>query len=233
MVQSIAPYALQNIIWIPTNILLKGLLQFRVRGRENVLKLKPGLIFACNHTSELDPIFVPASMPFLSKFLPTFYVSRPSGNYSKSGWRNFFYGGTIFKLWGAYPAYIGQKNYEFALQEHIKLLKNGGSICIYPEGGISDVGEKRPARGGAAYLSYKFNAPIIPVAIKGARKITLSHILMRQTKVTVTFGKAIFAEELFSFCNGMPIVNDQRDDFKIASESIMEIIRNQEKEMSV
>src|SRR3989344_5971123 len=95
-----SPLVLQTAIWPATRFFFWLFLHLRVVGLENLKNLPKGVIFATNHSSELDPILVPASLPFLSKFMPMFYVSRPREFYSTSGWRWFLYGGLFFTLCG-------------------------------------------------------------------------------------------------------------------------------------
>ena len=55
---------------------------FKVRGLENVKSTKKyGIIFASNHASGLDPIFIPSALPFLSRFLPTYNMTRGEENF--------------------------------------------------------------------------------------------------------------------------------------------------------
>jgi 1-acyl-sn-glycerol-3-phosphate acyltransferase len=56
------PLVLQTSIWPITRPLFRFFIHLKVEGLENLNKLSPGVIFAANHTSELDPILVPASL---------------------------------------------------------------------------------------------------------------------------------------------------------------------------
>ncbi len=189
----VTPLILQSLIWIPIRFLFWLFIRFEVRGLEHLEKIseKKGIIFASNHTSELDPIILPAGLPFLSRFMPIFYTSREKSFYIKSGYRQNIYGGVIFKLWGAHAVYSGLKDYEKSLVNHIKLLNAGKSLMIFPEGRISKDGQIGEARGGVAFLSEITNCPIVPIHITGAYQITLKEILTRKRKVTLTFGESI------------------------------------------
>jgi 1-acyl-sn-glycerol-3-phosphate acyltransferase len=48
----------------------------------------------------------------------------------------------------------------------LDLLERGGVVGIFPEGGIWDTGDK-PAKRGVAWLSYRANAPILPIGFGG------------------------------------------------------------------
>jgi 1-acyl-sn-glycerol-3-phosphate acyltransferase len=51
------------------------------------------------------------------------------------------------------------------------LLADGQSVVIYPEGGRSPDGWGQPFKGGAAYLSIRTGAPVVPVFIDGTGAI--------------------------------------------------------------
>lgn len=195
----ISPLILQTAIWPATRVILRFFLHLKIIGLENLNSLKNknrGIIFACNHTSELDVIMIPASLPFLSPFMPLFYVSRPTAFYKKSGWRKIFYGGLIFKLWGAYPAHSGFKDYEKSLAEHIPILNAGKSLIIFPEGKRSSDGTIGEARGGVAFLSKTLNLPVVPVRIGGIRQTFLSDFFLQKRRAVVNFGRPIYPADL-------------------------------------
>jgi len=192
------PWVLQTLVWIPIRIIFWFFIKLEIRGLENLKGLKKSVIFAANHSSEWDPILVPAGLPFLSSLSPTFYTSRENDFYRKKGLQNFFYGGAWFKIWGAYSVRVGIKNYEKSLEHHIRILQEKhGSICIFPEGGKSKDGTIGEAKGGISFLAKRTNTPIIPIAIKGVFKMTFKEFFMRKRKVIVEFGKPLFPNELF------------------------------------
>jgi len=192
----LSPLILQKIIWIPTRISLKFFVHLEIRGIENLESVDSNFIFASNHSSELDPILLPASLPFWSRFSPIFYTSRLQSFYQYSGWRQFIYGGTFFKIWGAHPAYSGLKDYEKSLVNHIHLLSAGKNLLIFPEGRITRDGLIQKAHGGMAYLAERCKRSIVPIGISGAYHISMREFLLRRRKITVTFGKPIDQSEL-------------------------------------
>jgi 1-acyl-sn-glycerol-3-phosphate acyltransferase len=52
-----------------------------------------------------------------------------------------------------------------------KLVEDGWSLVIYPEGGRSPDGWGQDFKGGAAYLSSRTDAPVVPVFIDGTGAI--------------------------------------------------------------
>ena len=213
----LSPLVLQTLIWVPTRLLFRFFLHLEIRGFVRLLPYtnytRPrdicvgkntqrqehcGVIFAVNHSSELDPILVPGSLPFLSPLMPMFYTSREQTFYKTSGWRQFFYGGFLFKLWGSHPVRSGRQNYEESLKTHIEILNRGRSICIFPEGKKTRDGNVgTDAHGGVAYLSWRTKAPVVPVRVKGVFKMTFRDFLFRKRRVEVIFGAPFSPGELF------------------------------------
>jgi 1-acyl-sn-glycerol-3-phosphate acyltransferase len=185
----ISPLILQKLIWIPTNIVFRFFGHLNVKGLENLKDVMAPVIFACNHTSELDPFFVPASIPFFSRFSPIFYTSREKAFYDNSGWRQLFYGGTFFKIWGSYPVYVGLHDYKKSLINHIQILRDGGNLGIFPEGRTTPDGSIQPARGGIAYLAYATGAAIVPVRIRGVFGLSTKDFFLRRAHLSITYGK--------------------------------------------
>lgn len=184
----VSPLILQKIIWIPTNIILRFFGHFEVRGMENLEKAVKPVIFACNHSGELDPILLPAALPFWSRFSPIFYASREKAFYDTSGWRQLFYGGALFRAWGAYPVYVGLKDYAKSMKHQSDIMRAGGCICVFPEGGATRDGNIQPAKGGVAYLTHATGATIVPVRLRGTFHLSAGSFFLRRAKLSITFG---------------------------------------------
>lgn len=227
---AVFPWILQTLIWIPTRITLRFFTSVKIEGWENVSKLPKGIIFALNHSSELDPILLPASFPFFSKFSPTFYTSREPEFYKRSGWRQHFYGGTFFKAWGAYPVFVGKHNYDVSLSHHIGFLKDRSSLCIFPEGQKTRDGLVQEGKGGVTYLAWKANVPIVPVYIRGVFEMTTGDFFLRRRKITVSFSQPIFPAELFP---NPPELSLTIDDFKTATQKVMSALKEFEQDLNV
>lgn len=192
----ITPIILQGLIWLPTRIILRLFCRLEIRGLDNLKNIKSNVIFASNHTSELDAFIVASSLPFWSHFTPLYFASRENKFYDTSGWRQHFYGGLFFKLWGAQPVNSGLRDYEKSLANQIKLLQENKSVLLFPEGHITNDGSIQTARGGVAYLSRRMNKIIVPVAISGAYDMSISDFFFRQRKIIIRFGSLIYSDEL-------------------------------------
>ena len=218
---------LQTLVYIPTWFALRFFVNIKVRSRENLRGMKRGAIFAVNHSSELDPILIPATLRPLSRSMPMFYLARERSFYpraEKGGLAKYFYGGLFFKLWGAYPVTVGTGDYELALKHHLNILEHGKSICIFPEGGKTKNGEIGEGKAGVAYLLWRTGVPVIPVAIHGHYQMAPSDFLARTHNITVSYGTPITRTELFgSDTDG---VSPTHETLKSATHIIMSRIRD-------
>lgn len=205
----------RTIFWF----LFKFFLRLDIYGDKSFLDSKRPIIIAGNHTGEFDPVIFSLILPFLSKFYPLYFVSNPQERYKSFGWRSFFYGGKFFNMLGAYQIFSGKKNYAYSLQNHIKLLRKGRTVCIFPEGKRTTDGNMLPARGGVGYLAFTSNSPVLPVSIKTFYGISLKDFFLRRKKISVFVGKLIMPSDLFNTDN--PKVKD----FQNASQKIMNIIK--------
>ena len=128
-----------------------------ILGKENIPEDEPFLV-AGNHFSFIDPVC----------FVHIF------------SWRLEFVGGAdmphapnivkfLPKLWGYYPLYRGTGSRD-SLRAAEKILKSGGILAIFPEGG-SWAEILRPPRPGTAYLAFQTGASILPVGLEGINDI--------------------------------------------------------------
>lgn len=163
-------------------------------------KADKGMLFACNHASEWDAILVRCALPWAAFTNPMYYVAmtREHYQYERFGWRRYFYGGTFFRMLGAFPAYLGMRDYQASLVNHIELLEHARPVCIFPEGKIS-VNTLKPteAKGGIAFLAEQTGTDIIPVRCSGLGQVTWRNILLlRRPTITVTYKPMLLIKDL-------------------------------------
>lgn len=192
------PLILQKVIWVPTRLIFIIFGRMKIRGLENLNGIPDRVIFACNHASEIDPFIIPASLPLWSRFSPLFYATRERSFYSENGWRKYLFGGLFINAWGGYTAIAGLNDYEKSLANHIAIARDGGSFCIYPEGGITRTGAIQSAKGGLAYLAERGDCIIIPVGVSGTFRIPFTDFFLGRRNIIVNFGMPITQQELRS-----------------------------------
>jgi len=80
----------------------------------------------------------------------------------------------------------------------IVLMKNGVSVCIFPEGTRNkENGTLLPFHEGSFKIAQKANCPIVPMTITNSAAILEDHFpWIRKAQVTVEYGKPIYINEL-------------------------------------
>jgi len=150
--------------------LLKVLYRPVAHGTENIPN-EGAIIFAGNHTHAFDPIVV---MTFTDRIVH--YMAKES----------LFKGlhGILFKNVGLIKVYRTQKNLKAVLEAE-EILKNGGTVGIFPEGTRNKGTEELlKFRYGAVRIAKQSNSKIIPFAIKGGYKLFRRGLI-------IEFGKTI------------------------------------------
>lgn len=146
------------------SILLKVLFRPKVYGIENIPK-EGSLIFAGNHKHAIDPIVVMSSTK-----RQVHYMAK----------EELFKGlhGIIFEKIGLIKIYRNKSN-PLAVIEAEKILKDGGTIGIFPEGTRNKTNkELLKFRHGTVVIAKKTNSKIVPCAIKGNYKLFRKGIIL-------------------------------------------------------
>ena len=136
-----------------------------------------GFVLACNHTSDWDPVFLGIACP------------KPVRYMAKSELFRIPVLGPVIRGLGAFPVERG-KGDTGAIQNAIEIVRTGGVLGIFPEGGRSKDGKLKKIKSGASVVAGQTGAGILPAAITYGKR----HFLRRE--VTVKFGKYITHEQL-------------------------------------
>ncbi len=152
------------------HILARVLWRTNAVGAQNVPRSGP-LIIACNHISFLDP-------PVMGSFAP-----RQISYMAKKELFEIPVFGAAIRAVGAYPV-DREGSAAAAIKRSVEVLRRGGCIGIFPEGGRNKDGVKE-ARQGVALLASLGKAPVVPAAIIGSEHAN------RLGKIKVAFGPAI------------------------------------------
>ena len=137
--------------------LLKVLYRPTAIGIENIPEEGP-VIFAGNHSHAFDPVVV---MTHTKRMVH--YMAKES----------LFKGihGFLFKQIGLIKVYRTRNN-PHAIAEAEEILKNGGTIGIFPEGTRNKTNEELlKFKHGAVVIAKQANSKIVPFAIKGGYKL--------------------------------------------------------------
>ncbi|WP_248147990.1 lysophospholipid acyltransferase family protein [Microbacterium aoyamense] len=173
-----ATYALGRSLITP---LARLIYRPHVEGKANVPKTGP-VIFASNHLSFIDSIAIPVAAP-----RPVHFLAK-SSYFEKPFSRWFFTSiGAIAVDRGAGQAALD------ALDQQKRLLDEGRTVALYPEGTRSTDGRLYKGRTGVAFLALQTGAPVVPVGLIGTDLVMPVGASMPSLKhrITVKFGEPL------------------------------------------
>lgn len=166
-------WMIRNVMWRFFNVTIEG---------EENLAIDGPMIIAPVHRSNLDVLLVNA------------ISERRVRSLAKQSMFTTSVGRWLFSALGAFPVERGTADRE-ALRVSTMLLDRGEPLMIFPEGTRQsgpDVGE---VFDGAAYLSGKTGAPVVPVGFVGTEEALPSGAKMvRRSRVRIVIGKPIEPE---------------------------------------
>ncbi len=153
--------------WVLKTVVLGPLLKllFRpwVEGEEHIPE-EGAAIFASNHLSFSDSIFLPLMVPRRMTFLAKSDYFTGRGIKGKAT-------AAFFKGVGQVPVdRSGGKAGEAALSSGLRILRRGELLGIYPEGTRSPDGRLYRGRTGVARMALEAGVPVVPVAMIGTDK---------------------------------------------------------------
>ncbi|HNC07495.1 MAG TPA: lysophospholipid acyltransferase family protein [Anaerolineales bacterium] len=124
---------------------------FDIKGIE-YLPVGPKII-AMNHTPGCDPLY----LPFVLSDTPHFLLQNATFTIPVIGW--------LLKQTGQIPVQRGTEKAREAVVQACSILRDGGTIAIFPEGRDVEYGTRIPAKTGAVRMALETGAPIIPVGL--------------------------------------------------------------------
>ena len=151
-------------------ILMKILYRPKVEGTENIPK-QGGIILVGNHKHAFDAPLVMTNTDRIVHYMA-----------KESLFKGFH--GFLFKQIGLIKVYRTRNNPE-AIESAVELLKNGGTLGIFPEGTRNRTNEELlKFKHGAVTIAKQSGSKIVPFAIKGEYKVF-------SNKLIIEFGKPI------------------------------------------
>jgi len=182
--------------------------RIKVIGRDQ-LPVDGPAILAANHSSVIDSFFLPVA------------AARPVSFVGKAEYLDDWKTRRVFPALGMIPIdRSGGDASARALDTAAEVLAGGSLFGIYPEGTRSRTGLLHKGHTGAARLSVRTGAPIIPVGILGTRSIQPpdSPLPRPFRPAEIRFGRPIFPAESTS-------VTDQRLRYRQMTDELMFEIR--------
>ncbi|HOV14580.1 MAG TPA: lysophospholipid acyltransferase family protein [Spirochaetota bacterium] len=152
-------FVADKFLIIPWTVIVNNLLGIKVKfiGKENIDK-KRATLYICNHQSWVD--------------IPTFLRYSHAPTVAKKEVKNIPFLGILIIYAGVLFLDRKDKNGRLGIiKGTMKILKKGGSFCVFPEGTRSKTGELLEPNLTLVKICYKMNIPVVPTAIEGSRNI--------------------------------------------------------------
>lgn len=137
----------------------------RSAGAKKLGRVRGPVIFAANHTSHLDTPVILASLP--RRFRKRTVVAAAT---------DYFYqqrlaAAAVSLIFGTVPMDRSGGGLEQKACAHVdRLLEDGWSLLLYPEGTRSRNGSPGRVRRGAAVLAKRHDLQIVPIRVEGTRE---------------------------------------------------------------
>ncbi|CCQ96447.1 1-acylglycerol-3-phosphate O-acyltransferase [[Clostridium] ultunense Esp] len=133
-----------------------------------------------NHVSIIDPIYIAAFYPGILHFMA-----------KKELFVKPFLRWLLTRL-GAFP--VNREAADLgAIKKALRLLKEGESIGLFPEGTRAEKWDERAFKQGASYLAIKGATPVLPVIIFGSQKaLPKGSKTLRPAKIRLLYGEPLF-----------------------------------------
>jgi 1-acyl-sn-glycerol-3-phosphate acyltransferase len=166
----------RKTISILSRTLLNLLAKVKINGRDRLPKKGP-IILAGNHVAELEAALMIAFTPGQVEFIGNGDIPFDP-NYA------FF-----AKTYGLIPINRGNLDRD-GLNNALSILNQGGILGIFPEGGTWDPAQMQ-AQPGVAWLSYKAQAPILPVGFGGLKGALGKALHLKRPKLVMNVGELL------------------------------------------
>lgn len=145
-----------------------------IKGYRNMCRAGK-VIFVCNHFSMGDPVLISIVSPRIIRFM-----AKASLFKSKLG-------NLLFKSLMVFPVH-GRTADLKSIRRAIDTLNRGQAFGIFPEGHRSATGELDKLEKGAAFISLRADAPIVP--------IYLDPLSIKRFRIRMAVGEAILPAEV-------------------------------------
>lgn len=138
---------------------LKKYANIHVNGAEKLKEMKTPTIFVCNHLSNSDGLVLDQ---VLKEVDPTFVAGVKLSNNDVTSIAVH-----VVKTTNIIPNSVEKEG----IKKIIKLVKQGESLLIFPEGTRSRAGSLIEAKKGVLLIAKMTGAPIVPISLHGTEKL--------------------------------------------------------------
>jgi 1-acyl-sn-glycerol-3-phosphate acyltransferase len=167
-VRSIMRLLGRSLLPLLARVEIEGLARFPRKGP---------LIVVGNHTGALEVVLLTVYAPRIVEYLGS--VDIPHEGYIAS----FIY------TYGFIPVFRGKAS-RASMEAGLEVLRQGAVLGLFPEGGIWEPAIRR-AQSGVAWLSYRGEAPILPIGFGSTRGALIKMLRLRRPRLTMRVGEPI------------------------------------------
>ncbi|MEL7645283.1 MAG: lysophospholipid acyltransferase family protein [Anaerolineaceae bacterium] len=157
-------------------LLLALLTRLKVSGMQNFPRRGP-VILAGNHVGVMEAVLMAALSPRQVEFLGTGDIPIDP-NYAR-----------VVKAYGLIPINRGNLDRD-GIQKSVDVLRQGGVLGVFPEGGIWDPA-RMEAQLGVALISQRANAPVLPIGFGGMRGALANALHLKRPQLEMHVGQLI------------------------------------------
>lgn len=150
--------------------------QRSITGLENFPKKGP-LIVIGNHTGAMETVLMGTYSPRALEFMGAMEMPW-------NGWM-----GTVIDMYGLIPVYRGYTSTK-TMKMAIDVLRQGGMLGLFPEGGFWEPGVQK-AQTGAAWLSYMTESPVLPIGFGDTRGKMAEVFRLKRPSFEMNVGKVL------------------------------------------
>jgi 1-acyl-sn-glycerol-3-phosphate acyltransferase len=171
----------RSIMRLLGRLLLPLLARVEIEGLERFPRKGP-LIVVGNHTGALEVVMLTFYAPRIVEYLGS--IDIPHEGYIAS----FVY------TYGFIPVFRGNAS-RASMEAGLEVLRQGAILGLFPEGGIWEPTIRR-AQAGVAWLSYRGEAPVLPIGFGSTRGALIKMLRLKRPMLTMRVGQPIAAIEL-------------------------------------
>lgn len=182
--------------------LINLLTQPEIKGYENYPR-KGNLIVVANHSGLMETVLMTSFSPRQIEYMGSVDIPHEK---------------LLALFMNAYqfiPVYRGNVSVS-AMKDGISVLKQGGVIGIFPEGGIWEP-QIRKAHAGVAWMSYHGNSPILPIGFTPTTGALHQALSLKRPKIKMRIGEVLPPVSLIDR-------KPKKDQFQNAAQKIMDTV---------
>ncbi len=203
-----------HTIKYPRKVFIRALFRSMIRGVLPLLSqisisnlekfpAKGPMIVVGNHTGAMEVVLMGTYSPKALEFMGA--VEMP--------WNGWI--GKMINMYGLIPVHRGSTS-NTSMKMGIDILRQGGMLGVFPEGGFWEPG-KQKAQTGAAWLSYIAQSPVLPIGFGDTRGKMAEIFQWKRPSFEMNVGDVIPAVKLGRSKN-------KKDELQEAADKIMDAV---------